>query len=329
MVDRASFPLNPPLSRGALHQLRLDLRRRVPAIGLGSHLHRRMGQSLEFREYRDYSYGDDIRLVDWAASARRGEGSQLIVRSFEAEVQRTLVVLLDCRPAMLLPEAVPKLGVALWVTLCLVEAALAERDQVIVVPVFTNKRWGPIRIRGPRGMVELQEHVKRFLHSSPTPEDWVGEPNSPITDPALILKPAAAVVLVSDALFGNPSHDFLNFAIKAQSSFRTFHVVEIDSWPQERALLAQEPFQLLPMAGKDFGDQVSEAPDQFLRAADNALAKHRERNRQQISGPGLIWPELPLRYPEYPEFGVTAAQAWFPDAFAQAQFLPGLMSRVS
>lgn len=53
---------------------------------------RRMGMGTEFTELRDYSTGDDLRFVDWKATARK---SRLLVRVLEPEQEQTLVILLD------------------------------------------------------------------------------------------------------------------------------------------------------------------------------------------------------------------------------------------
>jgi uncharacterized protein (DUF58 family) len=53
---------------------------------------RTLGQGTEFQELRDYHTGDDLRLIDWKATARR---SQPLVRVLEPEREQTLIILLD------------------------------------------------------------------------------------------------------------------------------------------------------------------------------------------------------------------------------------------
>ena len=52
----------------------------------------RLGSGTEFAELRDYSRGDDSRLIDWKASSRR---SKLVLRVLEPEREQTLILLLD------------------------------------------------------------------------------------------------------------------------------------------------------------------------------------------------------------------------------------------
>lgn len=51
------------------------------------------GVSTEFESLREYTSGDDVRQLDWKATARRG---RLIVRNQEAERNQTVLLLIDC-----------------------------------------------------------------------------------------------------------------------------------------------------------------------------------------------------------------------------------------
>ena len=60
---------------------------------LGVHLQRRRGDGLDFKELRDYREGDSLRIVDWKATARRG---QLVSRQYQDERNQQIMLLLDC-----------------------------------------------------------------------------------------------------------------------------------------------------------------------------------------------------------------------------------------
>lgn len=53
---------------------------------------RNLGLGTEFRELRDYQAGDDLRYLDWKASARRGIP---LMRVLEPEREQTVIILLD------------------------------------------------------------------------------------------------------------------------------------------------------------------------------------------------------------------------------------------
>lgn len=329
MARATPFPVQSPLGGAALRRLRLKLRKAAPTSGLGAHLHRKMGQSLEFREYRDYNYGEDIRAVDWAASARIGQKWDLVAKSFEAEERRTLIVLLDCRPAMRLPRQIPKLGVAMWVAESLMTVALEERDRVVFLPVFSGTHPArPIKVEGSTGLIALRAYVANLLARPLTQADWDAVPAAGLSPLRAILKPAAAVVMITDGLFDDPNAEFTSFARHVQRNFRTLHMVEIDSWAHERALLKSKPFRLQAIGGKAFDDHLSQATDGFLAEAEASLEARRSDIRRRSAGPGMIWPKGPLSYPDDPEFDVTAAQHWFRNTVPQAPFFASLLSRV-
>jgi uncharacterized protein (DUF58 family) len=330
MAKASPFPLISPLEGAALRRLRLKLRKTAPTSSLGAHLHRRMGQSLEFREYRDYNFGEDIRTVDWAASARQGQKWDLVAKSFEVEERRTLIVLLDCRYAMRLPETVPKLGVAAWIAQALFTAALEEHDRVIVMPVFSGATPArPITIEGEKGLSAVQTFVADVLAKPLKQEDWNTIPPAGLSPLRAMLKPSAAVVMITDGLFDDPKSEFASFARLAQKNFRTFHMVEIDSWPHERAQLQAKPFRLQGngVGGNAFGDQLCEADATYLNEVETQLSMRRADIRHRSSGPGLIWPKEAMRYPADAEFNRASAQQWFRNALSEAPFLASLLSR--
>jgi len=119
-----------PVPSSQLDRYRLRLRQRDRGTVAGAHLIRQRGQSLEFREFRPYLPGDDIRHVDWRASARHHRRDELVVRTFEHEVQTRVVVSIDTRATMRLPEVASKLQNALWFAEALAYIAGRSGDSV-------------------------------------------------------------------------------------------------------------------------------------------------------------------------------------------------------
>jgi uncharacterized protein (DUF58 family) len=86
------------------------------------------GGAWEFESLRDYVGGDDVRLLDWKASARR---RKLIVRNQEAERNQTVLLLLDCGRLMNAEvDGSTKLDYAVNTALILAHVALARGDRV-------------------------------------------------------------------------------------------------------------------------------------------------------------------------------------------------------
>ncbi|MFC1759033.1 DUF58 domain-containing protein [Planctomycetota bacterium] len=78
---------------------RLQLRARYIVEGFLSGMHRSpyFGQSVEFRQHREYAPGDDLRHVDWKVWARQ---DRLYVKQFEEDTNMRCTLLVDVSNSM-------------------------------------------------------------------------------------------------------------------------------------------------------------------------------------------------------------------------------------
>ena len=98
--------------------LRLELDRLRNA---GNRIAPTLGGGTEFDHLREYRYGDDVRRVDWGATARLGHP---VVRTYRVERDRTVQVLLDHgRSAATVVDGVPRLDHAMDAAMALLTAA--------------------------------------------------------------------------------------------------------------------------------------------------------------------------------------------------------------
>ncbi len=89
---------------------------------------RRIGQGTEFSELRQYAVGDDTRLIDWKATARR---LSPLVRVLEPEKEQTLLILLDRGRLMTAQvQGIKRFDWGLNATLSLALAGLNRGDRV-------------------------------------------------------------------------------------------------------------------------------------------------------------------------------------------------------
>ena len=89
---------------------------------------RRSGAGTEFAELREYRVGDDTRLIDWKATARR---SRPLVRVLEPEKEQTLLILLDRGRLMTTQvQGLKRFDWGLNATLSLALAGLNRGDRV-------------------------------------------------------------------------------------------------------------------------------------------------------------------------------------------------------
>jgi uncharacterized protein (DUF58 family) len=86
-----------PLSDGLLRALDLKIGRRLDGLLAGEHRTAALGVGTELAQIREWEPGDDVRRIDWNATARSGD---VQVRVDVAERALTSWVLLDVSPSM-------------------------------------------------------------------------------------------------------------------------------------------------------------------------------------------------------------------------------------
>src|SRR5438046_10166782 len=74
-----------------------QVRRAVSGQMGGERRSRKRGQSVEFADFRNYTPGDDFRLIDWNAYARL---DRFMLRLFVAEEELTLILFVDLSGSM-------------------------------------------------------------------------------------------------------------------------------------------------------------------------------------------------------------------------------------
>lgn len=125
----------------ALKELSIKL---AHSSALGELNRRRRGQGTDFACLREYVNGDDIRSMDWKATARK---DRPVLRVYEVEQEQTLMVLVDAGRMMTSDlEGLSRFDHALNAALSLVLAGLCRNDQV-GLGIFADK---PLLYMPPR-----------------------------------------------------------------------------------------------------------------------------------------------------------------------------------
>jgi uncharacterized protein (DUF58 family) len=189
-----------PAMLGLKRALRLAASERWKDLGV--RIQRRRGGLLEFESLRDYVLGDDPRMVDWKAFAKRGRP---IVREFQDERGQELVLLVDCGRRMSVAasegEATgegasrgwTKLDHALDAALELAAVALQRGDRVGCLAFDARTRaWIPPS-RGRRQLERLKEGV--FALEPSAEESDLGRALSEL---AVLHRRRALVLVLSD-----------------------------------------------------------------------------------------------------------------------------------
>ena len=165
--------LFPPEFVAAISRLRLNAGQ-VPRGGRHAEQgSSQLGAGMEFRDFRGYQPGDDIRHIDWNLYQRSG---RLFLRIFEEERDLPVYVLLDCSDSMFFEEK-PRANAAKQSAAALIGAALNQHDRPSLFPfgASLNQNFPAIPSRralastldrlaslGPAGTTDLASVLHRF-----------------------------------------------------------------------------------------------------------------------------------------------------------------------
>src|SRR5690606_35978377 len=112
------------------------------------------GQGTEFDSLRDYVRGDDVRSIDWRATARKQD---VVVRTWRPERDRRVVVVIDSgRTSAARIADEPRIDTAFESALLLAALATRAGDRIDVV-VFDRRVRG--RVQGASGAELLSRMV--------------------------------------------------------------------------------------------------------------------------------------------------------------------------
>ncbi len=182
-----------------LESLRLQCRK--PRWGLragGPYTINRRGSSVEFADYAEYRWGDDVRTIDWNLYSRF---ERLFVKTFKEDIELTVHLLVDATGSMGLPAGGRKFAYAKDVATALAYVGLANHNVVRVsayggtpqrlevTPGF-QRRHGIFQIRAfldrwtPEGDVPFAAWLERYLYATHARggaiillSDWMMEPS--------------------------------------------------------------------------------------------------------------------------------------------------------
>ncbi len=139
------------------------------------------GQGTEFDSLRDYVRGDDVRSIDWRATARRNDptsptGRRLVVRTWRPERDRRVVIVIDSgRTSAARIDNEPRIDTAFESALLLAALASSAGDRVDLV-IFDRRLRG--RVQGATGAELLSRMVTTMAPVEPEliDMDWASVP---------------------------------------------------------------------------------------------------------------------------------------------------------
>ncbi|NOX58926.1 MAG: DUF58 domain-containing protein [Planctomycetes bacterium] len=124
----------------------------------------RKGASIEFKDYREYSPGDDPRAVDWSVYARLGE---MVVKLYRQEQELDLWVLLDSSASMAFGEP-SKFDHARKIAAALAYIGMANMDSASVLPFAHELLEGRDHLRGRSRVFHLLDYLRELKGTGQT-----------------------------------------------------------------------------------------------------------------------------------------------------------------
>ncbi len=129
------------------------------------------GQGTEFDSLREYVRGDDVRSIDWRASAR---SRNVVVRTWQPERDRRVVLVLDTsRTSAGRIDDVPRLDAAMDAALLLASLATRAGDRVDFVAGDRRVR-SRLRFSGDRDVAARLQDAMANLDPVIVEADWSG-----------------------------------------------------------------------------------------------------------------------------------------------------------
>jgi uncharacterized protein (DUF58 family) len=242
----------------------LRARRTVDGIGAGDHPTGRLGSGSDPAEARGYEPGDDVRRIDWSATARIG---QVQVRDAISERDLCITLVLDCSPSMRFgTDTVDKGDLALGVATAVALTATRRGDAIAALLSTVGRDvWVPASAGNDHVNVLLRRIEDAFTRDGEV--DFAAS----IRRAASLSTRRGLAVVVSDFL----DDDLTPHIRRLASRHRTVCVVVYDR--RERALVPVGPVELVhPETGRRF---VLDTDSAAVRDRFESLARRRAEQR--------------------------------------------------
>ncbi|MGB9625545.1 MAG: DUF58 domain-containing protein [Phycisphaerae bacterium] len=142
----------------SISQLRI-LARQVPAGGRhAEHRSRDLGSGMEFRDFRAYVPGDDMRRVDWNLFQR---SARLFLRLFEEPEDLPVYILLDASDSMFF-ETPPRADAARQMAAVMAAVSLNQFDRTAIYPFGADIVPPLAPISGKQGLHRVLLYLERL-----------------------------------------------------------------------------------------------------------------------------------------------------------------------
>jgi len=243
-----------------LERLALNMEKLTAAGSGGLRKSRAKGNSVEFSDFREYAYGDDLRRVDWNAY---GRFEKLYVKLFMEEREAMVNIFLDCSKSI--DFGTPKksvLGIQLAAAIGFL--ALNNMDR-LCINLLKKDTMVSSNVLGGRGQFDI---CAAFLHNI----QFEGTTNM---DKAIKLKKFGGrglSLVISDFFTQGPLEDFMKYLLYYRQDIVLLHVLSPDELnPQLQGQLRLKDSETGEMVDVDLTPSIYDKYQQTLNNFKSSL----------------------------------------------------------
>ncbi len=184
-------------------------------------LGRVQGAGIEPENFREYALGDDLRFLDWNAYARL---DQLSIRTFRADRQVEMTMMVDASASMRYPERDDKLGLALALGAALAYVGMSDNDAVRIATFAAHR--GAMRLDATPFHRRRESYIdfKPFVSAArPGGETRIG---AAVDELLQFRRPPGIVIVISDFLTSQSEYEnALSRLLAARHEVKALHVL--------------------------------------------------------------------------------------------------------
>lgn len=279
------------MSEGIVTELSelLAIKRYAPAVNYhpegralrhGEHRSKLRGRGMNFSEVRQYQPGDDIRHMEWRATARTGRP---YIKVYEEERERPMVMLVDFSPSMFFGTRIAlKSVVAARLSALLAWTAVKQGDRAGGLLVSADKHQEFMPRARDKGILPMMSAISQMTQQ---PAPAIYSKNSQLAEALLrlrrVARPGSTLVIISDFYGFNDECERHIHRLRQHNDVLVYHVcdpIELDAPP---------PGQYAISDGKQQGllntaiQQVHQQYRQFCREKTDKLQAFFRRNQIQ------------------------------------------------
>lgn len=270
-----------PQTVSTLKSIELKAKAIVEGFITGLHKSPYHGFSVEFAEHRQYTFGDEVRHVDWRVYARTGK---YYVKQYEEETNLRAYILLDTSSSMRYSsdqKFLPKIEYAAYLAAALTLLMVQQRDAVSLV-TYSEKlhQFFPPSVKSSHQTLIL----KTLAETSNLVSLSQGEKTSTacaLADFAKRLDKRSLIIIISDFW------DDVDKTIAALKHFRhrqneviAFHLLD----KVERDFEIGGDSELLDL---ETGEVITTSPKQIHAAYQSAFEAHTGKLRRDLTDNGI------------------------------------------